>query len=344
METSQLNDRSKDNNNHNDPTRRALCRAVAAAPWLALLPVGRAQAADPWPSRPIKWVVPYLAGTGPDTGARILAEAAGPLLGQPIIIENKGGAAGNIGARQVARAAPDGYTWIYSAGPMAANALMYQSPGYDVMKDFRHVMRLTTADVLLVVNPSSGIDSLEALVARARANPGKLDYASGGVGTPSHLGVELFLSAAGVSATHVPYKGASELVNAVLGNQVNFGMPILAVAYPHVKAGKLRALGVAAARRNATLPDVRTLAEQGLPGVELTSWGGLSLPAGTPDAVADRIYDVFSRLMKDPKVIAALTELGSQVAPSTPEGYVQVIRNEIEQTGRMMKSAKIAPL
>jgi tripartite-type tricarboxylate transporter receptor subunit TctC len=156
--------------------------------------------------------------------------------------------------------------------------------------------------------------------------------------------VELFLSAAGVSATHVPYKGASELVNAVLGNQVNFGMPIFAVAYPHVKAGKLRALGVAAARRNATLPDVRTLAEQGLPGVELTSWGGLSLPAGTPDAVADRIYDVFSRLMKDPKVIAALTELGSQVAPSTPEGYVQVIRNEIEQTGRMMKSAKIAPL
>jgi tripartite-type tricarboxylate transporter receptor subunit TctC len=323
-------------------SRRTLCRALAAAP---LLPLSRvARAADAWPSRPIKWVVPYLAGTGPDTGARILAEAACRLLGQPVIIENKGGAAGNIGARQVARAAPDGYTWIYSAAPMAANVRMYQNPGYDVMKDFRHVMRLTTSDVLLVVNPASGIGTLQELVARARAEPGKLDYASGGVGTPSHLGVALFLNAAGISATHVPYKGASELVNAVLGSQVSFGMPIFAVAYPHVKAGKLKALGVAGTKRNASLPEVPTLAEQGLQGVELTSWGGLSLPAGTPDAIAARIYEVFSRMLKDPQVIASMTELGSQVTPSTPEGYLQVIRHEIELTGRMMASAKIAPL
>jgi tripartite-type tricarboxylate transporter receptor subunit TctC len=330
-----------------DITRRALCRALAASPLLPLATAtatATARAADRWPSRPIKWVVPYLAGTGPDTGARILAEAAGPLLGQPIIIENKGGAAGNIGARQVARAAPDGYTWIYSAAPMAANVLMYQTPGYDVMKDFRHVMRLTTSDVLLVVDPASGIETLDDLIARARANPGKLDYASGGVGTPSHLGVELFLNAAGIRATHVPYKGASELVNAVLGGQVSFGMPIFAVAYPHVKAGKLRALGVAGAKRNANLPDVRTLAEQGLQGVELTSWGGLSLPAGTPDPIAARVYEVFSSILKAPRVVASLTELGSQVTPSTPQDYLQVIRNEIAVTDRMMKSAKISPL
>jgi tripartite-type tricarboxylate transporter receptor subunit TctC len=325
-----------------DASRRGLCRALAASP-LLLLARG-ARAADPWPSRPIKWVVPYLAGTGPDTGARILAEAAGRLLGQPIIIENKGGAAGNIGARQVARAAPDGYTWIYSAAPMAANVLMYRSPGYDVMKDFRHVMRLTTSDVLLVVNPASGIETLQDLIAKARANPGKLDYASGGVGTPSHLGVELFLNAAGISASHVPYKGASELVNAVLGSQVGFGMPIFTVAYPHVKAGKLKALGVAGTRRNASLPEVPTLAEQGLPGVELTSWGGLSLPVATPDLIAARIYDVFNQMVRDPQVIAAMTELGSQVTPSTPEGYEQVIRHEIELTRQMMKSARIAPL
>lgn len=329
-------------NNDFDASRRVLCRALAAAPLLSFARAARA--ADPWPSRPIKWVVPYLAGTGPDTGARILAEAAGRLLGQAIIIENKGGAAGNIGARQVARAAPDGYTWIYSAAPMAANVLMYRSPGYDVMKDFRHLMRLTTSDVLLVVNPASGIGTLQELVEKARANPGKLDYASGGVGTPSHLGVELFLHAAGISATHVPYKGASELVNAVLGGQVSFGMPIFAVAYPHVKAGKLKTLGVAATRRNANLPDVPTLAEQGLQGVELTSWGGLSLPAGTPDPIAARIYEVFSQMVKDPQVIAAMTELGSQVTPSTPEGYLQVIRHEIELTRQMMKSARITPL
>ena len=327
-------------------TRRALCRALATSPFIPLLPLAAtaANAADHWPSRPIKWVVPYLAGTGPDIGARILAEAAGPLLGQPIIIENKGGAAGNIGARQVARAAPDGYTWIYSAGPMAANVRMYKSPGYDVMKDFRHVMRITTSDVLLVVGESSGIGSVQELIDKARANPGKLDYASGGVGTPSHLGVELFLHAAGITATHVPYKGASELVNAVLGNQVSFGMPIFAVAYPHVKVGKLKALGVAGAKRNPALPEVRTLAEQGLQGVELTSWGGLSLPAGTPDAIANRIYEVFSGLLREPKVIAALTELGSQVMPSTPQDYLQVIRSEIDLTGRMMKSAGISPL
>lgn len=325
-----------------DLSRRALCRAFAASPLLSLADAVRA--ADQWPSRPIKWVVPYLAGTGPDTGARILAEAVGRLLGQPIIIENKGGAAGNIGARQVAHAAPDGYTWLYSAAPMAANVLMYRSPGYDAMKDFRHVMRLTTSDVLLVVTPASGIETLQDLVARARAHPGKLDYASGGVGTPSHLGVELLLNAAGVSATHVPYKGASELVNAVLGGQVSFGMPIFAVAYPHVKAGKLKALGVAGARRNANLPDVPTLAEQGLQGVELTSWGGLSLPAGTPDPIASRIYEVFSRALKDQRLIASMTELGSQVSPSTPEGYLQVIRHEIDLTGRMMKGANIQPM
>ncbi|RIX83692.1 Bug family tripartite tricarboxylate transporter substrate binding protein [Acidovorax cavernicola] len=327
--------------------RRALCRAIAASALLPTLPgiVRAAGAAAAWkPNRPIKWVVPYLAGTGPDNGARIMAEAVGPLLGQPIVIENRGGAAGNIGARQVARATPDGYTWIYSAAPMAANMRMQQNPGYDAVKDFRHIMRLTTSDVLLVVNPASGIQTLQDLVARARANPGKLDYASGGVGTPSHLGVELFLHAAGVQALHVPYKGASELVNAVLGNQVSFGMPIFSVAFPHVQGGKLRALGVAGSKRNAALPEVPTLAELGLRGVELTSWGGVSVPAGTPDAIAARIYEAFGQALKQPSVITALTDLGSQVSPSTPEAYVQAFASEIELTERMMKTAKLQPL
>ncbi len=323
-------------------TRRALCRAIAAS---ALVPIIRpSRAADAWPTRPIKWVVPYSAGTGPDNGARIFAEAAGQMLGQPIVIENRSGAAGNIGARQVARAAPDGYTWIYSAAPMAANMRMYQSPGYDALKDFRHIMRLTSSDVLLVVNSSSGIETLQDLISRVRANPGKLDYASGGVGTPSHLGVELFLSAAGVQATHVPYQGASELVNAVLGKQVTFGMPIFSVAYPQVQATKLKALAVAASKRNAALPNIQTFAEQGLRSVEITSWGGLSVPAATPDAIVSRIYEVFSRVVKQPSVVTALAQLGSEVTPSTPEVYVQAFESEIELTKKMMKSAKISPL
>jgi tripartite-type tricarboxylate transporter receptor subunit TctC len=323
-------------------SRRGLCRALAAAPLAAL--AGAAIGAEPWPVRPIKWVVPYLAGTAPDHAARVLAEAVAPMLGQPVVIENRGGAAGNIGARLVARAAPDGYTWIYSAGPMAANMVMYQNPGYDALKDFRHVMRLTNSDVLLVVDAASGIRSVADLIDRARASRGQLDYASGGVGTPSHLAVELFLKSAGIQATHVPYKGASELVNAVLGKQVTFGMPIFSVAYPQVKADRLTALAVAGRKRNAALPDVMTLSEQRVGGVELSSWGGLSLPAGAPDPVVARIREAFARALGQPEVVRALTDLGSEVSPSTAEGYVDVFRNEIDLTRRMMTTAQLTAL
>ena len=325
-----------------DLTRRTLCCAIAASPIVAL--AGKARAADAWPTRPIKWVVPYIVGSSPDTSARILAEAVAPLLGQPIIVENRGGAAGNIGARLVANAAPDGYTWVYSAGPMAASMVMYKAPGYDALKDFRHVMQLTHSDVLLIVNPSSGIKSLEELVARARANPGKLYYASGGVGTPSHLGVELFMKSAGIQATHVPYKGASELVHAVMSNQVTFGMPIFSVAYPQVQAGKLTALAVAGKERNAALPEVQTLAEQGMDDVELSSWGGLSLPAGTPDSIANRIHAVFAKALNDPSVTSALTALGSKGNPSTSEEYVQTFKREISFTREMMDMAGLEPM
>jgi tripartite-type tricarboxylate transporter receptor subunit TctC len=288
-------------------------------------------------------VVPYLAGTGPDITARVLAEAVGPLLGQPVVIENKAGAAGNIGARLVARAAPDGYTWIYSAAPMAANMRMYRNPGYDALKDFRHIMRVSTSDIVLVVNGAAGIASLDDLAARARAKPGALDYASGGVGTPSHLGVELLLAALGVQATHVPYKGASELVNAILGNQVSFGTPILSVAYPQIQAGKLKALAVAGAERNPKLPGVPTLAELGVKGVELTSWGGISVPAGTPDAIAARIRTAFEKALAMPAVQAGLTENGGQAAPLAAPEYTRGFTKEMQLTEAMMKQATVQP-
>lgn len=326
-----------------DPQRRTLLgRAMAAA----LLPaVWPALAADEWPSRPIKWVLPYLAGTGPDITARILVEAVSPLLGQPVIIDNKGGVGGNLGARLAAKAAPDGYTWVYSAAPMAANMRMYKDPGYDALKDFRHIMRLTSSDIVLVAHANSGVHNLEELTTRMRAQPGKLNYASGGVGTPSHLGVELLFSALGAHATHVPYKGASELVNAVLGNQVNFGMPIFAVAYPQIQAGKLKALAVAGAVRNPKLPDVPTLAELGVRGVELTSWGGISVPAATPEAVAVRINAAFEQALKQPAVRAQIEANGGNVRPSASgQEYVQDFVKEIALTDAMMKKAQLKPL
>lgn len=304
----------------------------------ALLPP-TAFAAENWPERPIKWIVPYLAGTSPDTTARVLAEGLSPILGQPVIIENRAGAAGNIGARLAAKAPPDGYTWVYSSAPMAANMRMYKVPGYDAMKDFRHIMRTTSSDVALIVNAASGINSLDELLARAKAAPGKLDYSSGGVGTPSHLGVELMLSSAQARATHVPYKGASELVNAVLGNQVTFGMPILSVAYPQIVAGNLKALAIAGTTRNALLPKVPTFSELGLPGVELTSWGGISVPAGTPDAIAVRIQNAFERALKQPTVITGLVNAGGQITPLAPEAYTRGFLEEMTLTETMMKRA-----
>ena len=314
---------------------------VGSAVACALLPL-RSIAADNWPERPIKWIVPYLAGTGPDNTARVLAEGVSPILGQPVIIENRAGAAGNIGARLAAKSAPDGYTWVYSSAPMAANRRMYKVPGYDAIKDFRHIMRTTSSDVALIVNAASGIDSLDELLARAKAAPGKLDYASGGVGTPSHLGVELMLSSSKALALHVPYKGASELVNAVLGNQVTFGMPILSVAYPQIVAGNLKALAIAGATRNSLLPKVPTFAELGLPGVELTSWGGISVPAGTSDPIVDRIRRAFEQALMQPSVRSGLVNAGGQITPLPPEAFTRGFIDEMALTETMMKRAGLS--
>lgn len=311
---------------------------LAAAAWS-----GPGRAADKWPTHPIHWIVPYQAGTAPDTAARIMAEAVGPMLGQPIVIENKGGAGGNLGARMAAHAAPDGYTWLYSASPMAASMRIYKEPGYDALNDFRHVLRVSNADILLVVNADSGIKTFGELVAKAKAQPGKLSYASGGVGTPSHLGAELLLSALDIKALHVPYKGANEIVQAVAGKQVDFGLPIFSVAAPLVQSGRLRALAVAGATRNPRLPDVPTFAELGVRGVQLTSWGGVSVPKGTPDAVVARIHSAFERALKQPKVVAALERDGGRVAPSTEAAYLQAFKDEMAFTETMMKKIGLEP-
>lgn len=297
--------------------------------------------ADDYPSRPIKWIVPYLAGTAPDTSVRIVAEAMSSILKQPVVIENKGGAAGNLGAQLAARAAPDGYTWVYSAAPMSTNMRMYRKPGFDVLKDFTHIGRIAQSDVLLVVNADSGITSVKQLVERARKNPGKLNFASGGVGTPAHMGAELILNATGVEATHVPYKGASESATAVMGKQVDFALTIFSVSLPHVLGGKMNALAVLSPKRNSRLPNVPTLAEAGVPGITLISFGGLSVPAGTPAPITRRIGDALQQALAEPQVRAKLEANGSTVAPSTPQEYVESFKAEIALTDKMMKAAKI---
>lgn len=306
---------------------------------LGLLAAAAAQAQD-YPSRPIKWIVPYLAGTSPDHTVRILAEAMSEQLRQPVVVENRPGAAGNLGAQLAARAAPDGHTWVYSGTPMATSMRMYRKPGFDVMKDFVHIGRIGISDTTVVASPEAGIASLRELLERARRQPGKLSFASGGVGSPAHMGAELMLGAAGAQALHVPYKGASESANAVMGRQVDFALTISSVSLPHVQGGKLLPLAVTGAARNPHLPQVPTLAESGLP-VTLVSIGGLSVPAATPQPVVRRITDALARALSTPEVRARIEALGGQVAPSTPEEYAQALRAEIAAAEKMMKAARL---
>jgi tripartite-type tricarboxylate transporter receptor subunit TctC len=318
-----------------------ILRALLAGAALVATAAG-AQAQD-FPVRPIKWIVPYLPGTGPDTTVRVVADAMSDILKQPIVVDNKGGAAGNLGAQLAARSAPDGYTWVYSATTMSASMRMYRKPGYDVMKDFTHVGRISQSDVLLVVSPDAGVASVKDLMERARRNPGKLSYGSGGVGTPAHMGAEMLLNSSGVQALHVPYKGASESVNAVLGKQVDFALALASVAMPQIQAGKLTALAVTGPRRNPRLPQVPTLAEAGVGGVQLVSFGGLSVPAGTPAAVTRKISDALQKALALPEVRAKLEANGSLVLPSTAEEYAHNLQAEIALTEKMMKVARLEP-
>lgn len=297
--------------------------------------------AQDFPNRPIRWIVPYLAGTAPDNTVRIVAEAMGQALKQPVVVDNKPGAAGNLGAQLAARAPADGYTWVYSASPMASSMRMYKKPGFDVMKDFTHVGRIAISDLTVVTHPDSGVKSIKDLMERARKEPGKLSYASGGVGSPAHMGAELILSMANVQALHVPYKGASESTNAVMGKQVDFALAISSVAMPHIAGKRLVPLAVTGPQRNARQPDTPTLAESGWTGLHITSFGGLSVPTGTPAPVVKRLSDALAQVLAQPEVRQKLEAQGGTVAPSSPEELRDALQAEMGLTERMMKSAKL---
>lgn len=298
--------------------------------------------ADAWPTRPIRWVVPYLAGTSPDNTVRVVAEALGELFKQTIVVENKPGAAGNLGAQAAARSAPDGYTWVYSGSPMATSMRMYKKPGFDVMKDFEHVGRIGVSDLTVVTHPGSGFRTVQELVDKARRQPGQLMYASGGIGSPAHLGAALMLNAAGISATHIPYKGATESTNAVVARQVDFTLAITSVALPQIQSQRLVPLAVTAPQRHPRLAGTPTLAEAGVP-VSLVSIGGLSVPAGTPAPIVKQLSDALRTVLARADVKARIEALGGSVAPSTPKEYTEALRAELAHAEKMLAAAGLEP-
>ncbi|MDE2605471.1 MAG: tripartite tricarboxylate transporter substrate binding protein [Burkholderiales bacterium] len=317
-------------------TRRAAlaCGLVAAAA------IHFPAAADDFPSKPIRWIVPYAPGTAPDQTVRILGDVMTDILKQPIVIENRPGAAGNVGAQIAARAAPDGYTWIYSGSPMATNMRMYREPGFDVMKDFIHVGRIGISDLVIVTRPDTAIRTLSELIAKAKAQPGKLSYATGGVGSPAHLAGAMLLSAAGAQALHVPFKGANESTRAVMGGQVDFALALSTVALPFIKSGQLVPLAVSGDHRVAALPKVPTMREEGIP-VSVSSFGGLSVPRGTPAPIVKRIGDALTQAMARPNAQARIEAIGGQFNPETGTEYAQDLRQEIPLTESMMRAANL---
>ena len=274
--------------------------------------------AQAYPSKPIRWVVPSAPGDGSDITGRLIAEKIGRELGQAVVIDNKPGAGGVLGSEFAAKSPADGYTMIVgNAGSHGINAAIYTKLNYDVLKDFVPVALICTAPNVMVASPGSKLTTVAEFVAYAKANAGKVNYASGGIGSSSHLSAELFKSLAGVEMTHIPYKGASPAVAAVLADEVSVMIGNLPPWSAQIKAGKVQALAVTTAKRHPSLPEVPALAES-LPGFETVAWFGVLAPTGTPKAAIDRINAVVNQVLEQADVKARLATLGCDPAPGTP--------------------------
>lgn len=299
--------------------------------------------AQPYPDRPVKVVVPYAAGGAVDIVARTIGQPLAEALKQPVIVDNRPGASANIGMEMVAKAAPDGYTLLMASNGIATNMALFPNLTFDGGRDFVPVAKIGYAPLVIVVPASSPAKSLKDLIAMARAEPGKLTYASAGNGSSGHLAGELLKSTAKIDVLHVPYKGGSPAITDLLGERISF-MPINPVeVMAHVRAGKLRALAVASDKRFPLLPDVPTVAEAGLPGYEVSVWWGLVAPAKTPPDVVRLLNAETNKALANPAVANKLAELGVVVTPGTPDQFAAFVRAQTELWSGVVKSAGIKP-
>ena len=320
---------------------RALAALVSFGTLLAA-PSAQAQSAGDFPNRPMRIIVPFAPGGATDVLARMVSAKLTESWGQQVVVENRPGAGGNIGAEAGARAAADGYTLtLAAAGFMAVNPSVYAKLPYDSVKDFAPVSLLVKAPLLLVANSTLPARTLKELIDFAKANPGKLNIGNGGAGTAQHLGGEFFTSAAGISAVHVPYKGSAPATNDLLGGVFHAQFDNMVTLIPHVKAGKIRPLAVSSLKRVAILPDVPTMAESGLPGFETGTWYGVVAPAATPAPVVDKLNREINRILALPDIAEKLNAMGLQAAPMAPAQFGEFIRSEIVNYARVVKSANI---
>jgi tripartite-type tricarboxylate transporter receptor subunit TctC len=295
-----------------------------------------------YPARPIRMIVPFPPGGGNDILARAVGQRLSPVIGQQVIIDNRGGAGGQLGAELAAKAEPDGYTiFLGSIGNLTFLPVLQPNLPYDPVRDFAPVTLLATSAFILVVNPAVPAKSVKELIALAKAKPGQLNYGSSGSGSSLHMTGELFKLAAGIDIMHIPYKGTSPALIDLLANQVQIMFSTMPSMVPHVKTGKLRALGVSGATRTDAVPDVPTVAEAGLPGFEVLNWQGIVVPKKTPDAIVQKLSRALLTTLKSPEMITALATQGLDAAGGTPEQFGALIKSEIDKYAKVAKQAKI---
>jgi tripartite-type tricarboxylate transporter receptor subunit TctC len=302
-----------------------------------------AHASAQYPSRPIHLLVPIPPGGAPDIAARVLAERLAPALGQPVVVENKPGAANNLGTDYVAKSPPDGYTLVIVASSHATNKWLYKDLPYDPVKDFEPVVYTHVVPLLLAVNPSVPAKTVPELVTWIRANPDKAIYASSGSGSSLHMAAELFMSMTKTKMQHVPYKGSSAAHPDLLAGRTAMIFDTVTAITPHVRSGALRGIAVTTLKRSSSFPDLPTIAESGLPGYDASTWGGILAPARTPKDTVNRLNGVINAALKQDDVRARLTTAGIEIQGGTPEQFGSVIQAEVDKWGRIVKEAGIQP-
>lgn len=299
--------------------------------------------AQSYPVKPIRLIVPSSPGGGTDITGRIIAQKLTERLGQQVVVENRAGAGTRIGNEIVAKSPPDGYTLLMGVSTLATIPALYKSVPYDALRDFAPISQVVSVPNVLVVHPSLPARSVKELIALGKSRPGDLVAGSAGTGTSPHLSLELFKSMAGIDMVHVPYKGSGPGLVALVSGEVAVLFPSASSATPHIKAKRVRPLGVTTATRTEALPDVPSIAEAGLPGYEATQWFGVLAPAGTPRAIVDRLHAEIVAALKSPDVVKQFSTQGAQIVGSSPEQFAAYIRAETQKWAKVVKAAGIKP-
>ena len=319
------------------------CKALAIFATVALAAIGPSQAlAQAYPTKPVRLVVPFPPGGSTDIVARIVAQRLGERIGQPLVVENRGGAGGTIGTEAVAKAAPDGYVLGFaSTSTHAVAPAVYAKLGYDPVKDFAPISLVAVTPYLLVVNPKVEVKSLKEFVAYVKPRPGKFNYASAGTGSTTHLAMEMLKSAAGLFILHIPYNGNGPAGTAVIAGDVEFLFGSLPAVLPHAKSGRVRALAVGTPKRSPALPDVPTVAESGFPGFDASLWLAIMAPAGTPAAVVNRLNKEIVAVVRSPDAADALNKAGAEPTTSTPAELANMVKDGVRKYAAAVKRAGV---